>query len=876
MHPTVTLIMIVRNEADILEQCLASAAPWVDRIVVVDTGSNDESMAIAQRYQATVLPFVWQNDFAAARNFGLANATGDWFLILDADEELVVAPGKELRPLLEDPLIDGYLLRIYNLTDDGGYVASASLRLFRNHPEYRYRGALHEQLDAPQLHASGRVRLLELPLAIRHYGYLAIQIKKHRKTERNMAIAQTLVAQEPVNGFYHFNLGMEYFRINQLEAAYPHLLQGYRLGAPGSQCASNALLHALQAARLLKRWPEWQPLSNEGLDQFPDYTDLWYERAVGAFGQGDHQTGFDSISQCLRLGDSGGEYIANGGCGSWKAWGLLGAVYEEKNELAAAFNAFQTAVRLNPQFKPNLTGLVRNSLPLLGGGKVAQVLIKTLDLPDSAWMQIAADLALAGAGGAALTVIEKQLPDPKAPEVAFVTGLACMEAGKLSAAFPLLAINNPNPANPVDSDAPAVAELAQLLAGTNSHEPSGPRLSLCMIVRNEADCLRNCLESVAGVIDELIIVDTGSTDATLSIAREFAAKITTYPWSGDFAAARNCGLELASGDWIFYLDADETLQAGDGPRLRQLLADTAAEGYFLLELNHLSAETDRDHAPHLALRLFRNRPEYRFSGRIHESLDPKIASLRQQHFLMALDVRIHHYGYLQNHPKLSQKMARNLQILLEEIEAHPDDAFTLFNLGTEYFRLGQYHDAYRYYAKALCLTKPQAMFFPRLVKNSVISLFEAGQFYEAKRQIWRGLADLPDYNDLFYLWGVIYQQEGQWTAAIQCFTECVFLRTPPPHYNSVEGIEGYRAHIAIAHCYRELGRPELEAKALIVALATGGAVDLAAPLKKCLEVLPNDTQSHIIAKLNETVPTKEVWNCLGITPPNSPQSLSAH
>lgn len=868
MNPTVTLVMIVRNEANILGQCLASAAPWVDRIVVVDTGSSDESIAIAQRYQATVLPFVWRNDFAAARNFGLANATGDWFLILDADEELVVAPGKELRPLLDDPQIDGYMLRIFNLTDDGGYVASTSLRLFRNYPEYRYRGALHEQLDAPQLHEPGRVRLLELPLAIRHYGYLAEQITKQRKLERNMAIAQTLVAQEPANGFYHFNVGMEFFRINQLEAAYPHLLQGYRLGAPGSQCTSNALLHALQAARLLKRWTEWQALSNEGIDQFPDYTDLWYERAVGAFSGGDHQTGLDSIEQCLRLGDSSREYIASGGCGSWKAWGLLGAVYEEKNEPAAAFNAFQTAARLNPQFTPNLTGLTRSGLTLLGGEKLAQILTKTLDLPESAWLQIATNLALAGAASAALTIIEKQWPGPKTPEVTFVTRLAFLETGKLSEAFPLFTINDPNPADPIGGDAPALAELAQLLAGNYSQPPetSGPRLSLCMIVRNEADCLRNCLESVAGVIDELIIVDTGSTDATLSIAKDFNAKITVYPWTGDFAAARNRGLELASGDWIFYLDADETLQAGDGLRLRQLLSDAAAEGYFLLELNHLSSEAERDHAPHLALRLFRNRPEYRFAGRIHESLDPKVASLRQQQFLMALDVRIHHYGYVQNHPKLSQKMARNLQILLEEIETHPNDAFTLFNLGTEYFRLGQYHDAYHYYAKARRLTKPQAMFFPRLIKNSVISLIEAGKLYEAKQQIWQGLADLPDYNDLFYLWGVIYQQERQWTAAIQCFAECAFLRTPPPHYNSVEGIEGYRAHIAIAHCYRELGCPELEAEALIVALASGGANDLAAPLKKCLEVLPIDTQSRFIAKIIETVPSKTVWDYLAIIP----------
>lgn len=93
-------------------------------------------------------------------------------------------------------------------------------------------------------------------------------------------------------------------------------------------------------------------------------------------------------------------------------------------------------------------------------------------------------------------------------------------------------------------------------------KPHQPLISLCMIVKNEADNLARCLRSARGAADEIIIVDTGSTDATRSIARSFGARIIDYPWNGDFAAARNAGLALAQGTWILVLDADEELEPG--------------------------------------------------------------------------------------------------------------------------------------------------------------------------------------------------------------------------------------------------------------------------------------------------------------------------
>ena len=122
----------------------------------------------------------------------------------------------------------------------------------------------------------------------------------------------------------------------------------------------------------------------------------------------------------------------------------------------------------------------------------------------------------------------------------------------------------------------------------------------------------------------MIVVDTGSTDRTVEIAESFGARVLHHAWDGDFAAARNVVLDAATGDWLMYLDADEVLVDGDGPRLRELLGRTWREAFFLTETNHTGDLEDGTAVTHNALRMFRNRPEYRFEGRVHEQFAHKL------------------------------------------------------------------------------------------------------------------------------------------------------------------------------------------------------------------------------------------------------------
>ena len=153
-----------------------------------------------------------------------------------------------------------------------------------------------------------------------------------------------------------------------------------------------------------------------------------------------------------------------------------------------------------------------------------------------------------------------------------------------------------------------------------AHPATGMTLSLCMIVKDEEAMIGRCLASVREAVDEIVVVDTGSGDRTVEIAEEHGARVLHHAWTGDFSAARNVSFDAATSDWILYLDADELLVDGDAEALRALTGQTWREAFFLVETNHTGELESGTATTHDALRVFRNRPGYRFSGRIHEQI----------------------------------------------------------------------------------------------------------------------------------------------------------------------------------------------------------------------------------------------------------------
>lgn len=202
--PTLSLCMIVKNEEQNLPRCLASAADITDQIVVVDTGSTDDTPNIAQRFGAEVYHFPWNNDFSAARNESLRHATGDWILILDADDELSPEAREAIPLLLTDCAVDAYGLVVRNLSPDNDlvrYVDDTRFRLFRNGKGFQYEYKVHNQIAPSILRQKGRTR--DTNLVIIHHGYAENAVAKAR---RSLPLIQSALAADPQNVYMQFKL----------------------------------------------------------------------------------------------------------------------------------------------------------------------------------------------------------------------------------------------------------------------------------------------------------------------------------------------------------------------------------------------------------------------------------------------------------------------------------------------------------------------------------------------------------------------------------------------------------------------------------------------------------------------------------------------
>lgn len=200
-----------------------------------------------------------------------------------------------------------------------------------------------------------------------------------------------------------------------------------------------------------------------------------------------------------------------------------------------------------------------------------------------------------------------------------------------------------------------------------------------MIVRDEAHNLSDCLTPIAHLFDEIVIVDTGSRDNTKEIARRFTSLVFDFEWCDDFAAARNESLRHATGDWIFWLDADDRLHPDQVQKLASLLATELDERprIFLMDTVVTPAEAGKDTLVTSHARLFRRHPEMRWKGRVHEQLRPEPISLGYQ--WQFTDIQIEHIGY-HDRALAARKSRRKLRLLRMDYAVDPNDPSTLLHL----------------------------------------------------------------------------------------------------------------------------------------------------------------------------------------------------
>ncbi|HEU4975144.1 MAG TPA: glycosyltransferase [Baekduia sp.] len=338
---------------------------------------------------------------------------------------------------------------------------------------------------------------------------------------------------------------------------------------------------------------------------------------------------------------------------------------------------------------------------------------------------------------------------------------------------------------------------------------TGLTVSLCMIVKDEEAMLPRCLAAAAPHVDELIVVDTGSTDRTVEIAASFGARILHHEWDGDFAAARNVGLDAATSDWLMYLDADEVLVEGDGERLREALGRTWREGFFLTEINHVGDLEDGAAVTHNALRLFKNRPEYRFEGRVHEQFAHRLPS--QPERLEPSGVRIEHFGYLGAVRDAKEKSRRNLELLERQVAEGVDTPFLHFNLGSERAAAGDVAGSLEHLERAWQRLEadPERTaygYFPSLCSRYVKALNANGRHADALAAGDQVLELLPGFTDVVLEQAMAHRRLGDREQAIALVERCLEMGDAPARYSATVGAGTFHARAILADLLIAAGR----------------------------------------------------------------------
>jgi tetratricopeptide (TPR) repeat protein len=337
-----------------------------------------------------------------------------------------------------------------------------------------------------------------------------------------------------------------------------------------------------------------------------------------------------------------------------------------------------------------------------------------------------------------------------------------------------------------------------------------------MIVKNEEHHLPGCLASVADLVDEIVVVDTGSTDRTREVAAGYGARVYEFRWVDSFAAARNEALRHATGDWVLWLDADDRLDEANRERLRALFDHLTPElgGYWLkvfsLPTPHSSLSLMIDQP-----RLFRNVPTLRWHYRIHEQILPSLRAHGAR--LYPTDIAINHVGY-QDATLCKAKWERNHRLLVLQQADDPDDLYTKFYFGAFYLRMGRPGDAVGP-LQAVLEKVPAGEHVSRVAYGMLAQAYhETGRYADALTLCRAGLARHPNDVDLVVLECALLRRDGDFDRAeteLRLLLEKAPDLSPCPAYAQLSECR-LREELAALYC--EQGRyaeAEVQARAVL-------------------------------------------------------------
>lgn len=309
-------------------------------------------------------------------------------------------------------------------------------------------------------------------------------------------------------------------------------------------------------------------------------------------------------------------------------------------------------------------------------------------------------------------------------------------------------------------------------------------ISVCIITKNESLKLKRCLESIKEYGFEIVVVDTGSTDDTYKVIEQYADRSGQFPWCDDFSKARNYSVSLASNDIIFVLDSDEWIEAFDMKAVEKLMSGDSKTVGRIERINEIAGALPDEKGHERISRIF-NRKYYEYRGRIHEQV-----SGRQKGEVIYEDVpvRIGHSGYNGTDEDRRMKAARNIKLLMLDLEEYGDDPYVLYQLGKSYYMQKEYESAAKYFEEGLAFDlEPKLEYVQDMVETYGYTLLNLKRYGEMLflKEIYHEFALSADY---IFLTGLAYMYNEMYDDAVAEFEKAT--RHP---VCKIEGCNSFKA-----------------------------------------------------------------------------------
>lgn len=359
--PLLSLCMIVRDNERTLDAALASARPWVDELIVVDTGSIDRTPEIARAHGATLVEFPWCDDFSAARNESLRHATGQWIFWMDSDDVLPAACGRRLREAISaQPAagVLGFVMQVHCPGGERGHEVTVvdHVKVVRNRPELRFEGRIHEQILPSIRRLGGDVSWLEAHVV--HEGAGRTVSGREAKLARDLRLLKLDLAERPDHPFVLFNLGMTLADAKRHDEAVRALTRCIDVSDPSESHLRKAYALLAEALQGQQEPRAAQKCCWEGLGRFPADPELLFRSGVLAMQEGRWPQAAEAFRAILSTPRQRYFSSLDVGILGHKAMANLASVYEQMNDQAAAESFWRQALEAAPRSRDAFDGLV--------------------------------------------------------------------------------------------------------------------------------------------------------------------------------------------------------------------------------------------------------------------------------------------------------------------------------------------------------------------------------------------------------------------------------------------------------------------------------------------------------------------------------------